>query len=131
MKTGQDGEELGCMDSMLQEMHAGDLLQPLEEWDLLEQLAHLMVPIHTSWMCPYSWHLTHLVGMRKSLRTLTRWSSMQICPVRRQLAVSGLEQVILRVMVDWLRALLSGHLHQDAAEIAPSARLFSHSMMHR
>jgi hypothetical protein len=54
MKDGLEGEELGCKDLSLQELHFGVLLQLLEVWNMLVQLEHFLVPAHTSCMCPYS-----------------------------------------------------------------------------
>jgi hypothetical protein len=56
---------------------------------------------------------------------------MQIWPVKRWLMVFRFKHATLRVAVDWSGVLLSGHLHQDAAEMEPSVRSFSYSMLQR
>ena len=54
-----------------------------------------------------------------------------MCPVSRQLAASGLAQATLSVVVVWPGDLLSGCLHQDAAEMELAWRSFSFLMLHR
>jgi hypothetical protein len=81
IKVGQVREVLGCDNPSPHDTHFGALLQSPELCDSLEQLEHLQMPMQASWVCLYSWHFTHLIGMRKSLRTFTRWSSTRIRPV--------------------------------------------------
>ena len=131
MKVRQVREELGCDEPSPQDTHLGALLQPLELCDSLAQLEHLSISKQVSCVCPYPWHLMHLIGIRKSLRTLTRWSSMQIRLVRSLLAVSGLRHATFKVAVAWLGDLFSGCLHHDANTIEPSTKSFSLSILRR
>ena len=131
MKVGQVREELGCDEPSPQDTHLGALLQLLELCDSLVQLEHLSISKQVSCVCPYPWHLMHLIGIRKSLRTVTRWSSTRIRPVRSLLAVSGLRHATFKVAVAWLGDLFSGRLHHDANTIEPSTKPFSLSILRR
>ena len=131
IKVGQEREVLGCDDLSLHKTHLSALLQLPEPCNSLEQLEHLLMPMQASWVCLYSWHFTHLIGMHKSLCMFTRWSSTWIQPVRSWLTASGLVHATFRVAVAWLGDLLSGCLHQDTEAIKPSAKSFSCSMFCR
>jgi hypothetical protein len=48
VKAGQLGDELGWVDSSLQETHLGVLLQLALLWDSLTQLEHLSMLMHVS-----------------------------------------------------------------------------------
>jgi hypothetical protein len=131
MKVGQVGEALGCDEPSPHDTHFGAALQLFDPWASLAQLEHFPTPRQASCVWPYSWHLTHLIGIRRSLRTLTKWSSTRIRLVRSLLAVSRLRQATFRVAVVWLGDLFSGRLHHDAETIEPSSRPFSCSMLRR
>ena len=108
---GHDAEVLGWLELGPQETHEGGLSHLSDLWASLAQLAHFSTPIQLSCVWPYSWHFTHLIGMRRSFLTVTKWSSTRICPVRSRLATSGLAHTTLSVAVVWLGDLLSGRFH--------------------
>ena len=57
------------------------------------QLAHLSSFEHPSLICPYFWHLLHLIGSCASLRTMTQVFAIKILSRRRWLAMIGDEQI--------------------------------------
>ena len=102
MNVRQEREELGCNDFSPHDTHFGALLQLFNLWNSLAQLEHFSTPMQVSCMWPYSWHLMHLMGIRRSLQMFTKWSSTWICPVRSLLAVFRLRHATFNVAVVWL-----------------------------
>jgi len=69
------------------------------------------------------WHLLHRIGSCRSLCTVMAWPSMKTHSQRRWLALSGEEQVTLRVATFWLEEWQSVCLSQAAEVMDPGERL--------
>ena len=70
---------------------------------------------HLSLMCPYSWHLLHLIGSKMSLLAVTREFEMNTRSVSSLFAAAAEAQVTLTLANFWLGALSSGFLIHEAA----------------
>lgn len=70
---------------------------------------------HLSLMCPYSWHLLHLIGSKMSLLAVAREFEMNTRSVSSLFAAAAEAQVTLTLANFWLGALSSGFLIHEAA----------------
>ena len=79
------------------------------------QVAQRSLLRHLSLMCPYSWHLLHLIGSKMSLLAVTREFEMNMCSVSSLFVAAAEAQVTLMLANFWLGALSLGFLIHEAA----------------